>query len=69
MARTVAGSSQHYTARAMTDKVEAFGFDRDRAERIVAIAGTYGIKAEALPAGDMITIHLESRGYRMEAQT
>ena len=66
--RTVAGSSQHYSARAMTDKVEAFGFNRDRAVRIVAIAGTYGIKAEALPAGGMITIHLEPGGYRMEVQ-
>jgi hypothetical protein len=56
-----------YTARAMRDKVMTFGFDSDRAARIVSIAGTYGVKAEAIADG-MITVRSSPGGYTLEVQ-
>jgi len=64
--RTTAGKrGETYTARAAVLALEKW-FDRDRAVRIVAIAGTFGIKAEALPKG-MVTVRLAGwSGYTIE---
>lgn len=50
-------------ARAMCDRLVSLGFERWRAERIVSIAGAYGIKAEVLPGKGLVTVQLTRDGY------
>lgn len=51
-------ASQALSARAMADELVRRRFPRERAERIVDIAGTFGIKAEAVPGGGVVTVQL-----------
>lgn len=76
MVRTTSGKRpETWSARAAADELarrqvrlpDGSIMTRDRAERIVAIAGTFGVKAEPTARG-YITVTLAGRGYTIEGE-
>lgn len=63
--RTVAARrspGQVYDAADVITQLRRRNFSQDRAERILEIAGQFGIKAEVRPGGGVVTVQRAQRG-------